>query len=308
VKRPGRLYKKPMAVGCTAETDCTAERESTAEFQQTERTERTTSTRRTRSCWAARRLRLSFARWRGGCARSASRCASATGAAGAGSASSTSTTRSSFAQDTEAALVGRVTLAHRAGARRMRCVKLQGIQYAPLVQPWLVKGVQIAPRLQTMVGKRGMGAKLHPWFVVEGAMLAALAVVPASLHPLYTGDDRCSWLLLHTLCAMHTAVCERDSVQHHSGARGCTYLPQGIYGARLLFFVSARTNKRHHHHQLQSSVEESCVRNTGPPPLCACGMHARKRVSQLGTPGSLPCVHEEACSRECRRRAAAAYP
>ena len=26
-----------------------------------------------------------------------------------------------------------------------------------------------------------------------------------------------------------------------------TYLPQGIYGARLLFFVSARTNKRHHH-------------------------------------------------------------
>ena len=26
------------------------------------------------------------------------------------------------------------------------------------------------------------------------------------------------------------------------------YLPQGIYGARLLFFVSARTNKRHHHH------------------------------------------------------------
>jgi hypothetical protein len=27
-----------------------------------------------------------------------------------------------------------------------------------------------------------------------------------------------------------------------------TYLPQGIYGARLLFFVSARTNKRHHHH------------------------------------------------------------
>jgi hypothetical protein len=27
------------------------------------------------------------------------------------------------------------------------------------------------------------------------------------------------------------------------------YLPQGIYGARLLFFVSARTNKRHHHHK-----------------------------------------------------------
>jgi hypothetical protein len=27
-----------------------------------------------------------------------------------------------------------------------------------------------------------------------------------------------------------------------------TYLPLGIYGARLLFFVSARTNKRYHHH------------------------------------------------------------
>jgi len=27
-----------------------------------------------------------------------------------------------------------------------------------------------------------------------------------------------------------------------------TYLPQGIYGTRILFFVSARTNKRHHHH------------------------------------------------------------
>ena len=26
-------------------------------------------------------------------------------------------------------------------------------------------------------------------------------------------------------------------------------LLEGIYGARVLFFVSARTNKRHHHHQ-----------------------------------------------------------
>ncbi len=26
-----------------------------------------------------------------------------------------------------------------------------------------------------------------------------------------------------------------------------TYLPKGIYGAWLLFFDSARTNKRHHH-------------------------------------------------------------
>jgi len=25
------------------------------------------------------------------------------------------------------------------------------------------------------------------------------------------------------------------------------YLPKGIYGAWILFFVSARTNKRHHH-------------------------------------------------------------
>jgi len=30
-------------------------------------------------------------------------------------------------------------------------------------------------------------------------------------------------------------------------ARRGTYLPKGIYGAWLLFFVSARTNKRHHH-------------------------------------------------------------
>ena len=71
-----------------------------------------------------------------------------------------------------------------------------------------------------MVCKTGMGAKLHPWFVVVGAMRAArrppeaLAVVPASLHPLYTADDRCRWMLLHTLCAMHTAVCERELVQH----------------------------------------------------------------------------------------------
>jgi hypothetical protein len=49
--------------------------------------------------------------------------------------------------------------------------------------------VQIAPRIQTMVCN--MGAKLLPWFVVVGAMRAArrppeaLAVVPASLHPLY---------------------------------------------------------------------------------------------------------------------------
>jgi hypothetical protein len=31
------------------------------------------------------------------------------------------------------------------------------------------------------------------------------------------------------------------------------YLPQGIYGARLLFFVSARTNKRHHHHHIYTT-------------------------------------------------------
>ena len=67
-----------------------------------------------------------------------------------------------------------------------------------------------------MVCKTGMGAKWHPWFVVVGAMRAArrppeaLAVVPASLHPLYTADDRCRWLLLHTLCTMNTAVCERE--------------------------------------------------------------------------------------------------
>jgi len=41
--------------------------------------------------------------------------------------------------------------------------------------------------------------------------------------------------------------------------RGCSqatkrYLPQGIHGARLLFFVSARTNKRHHHHNDQLSI------------------------------------------------------
>ena len=33
-----------------------------------------------------------------------------------------------------------------------------------------------------------------------------------------------------------------------------TYLPQGIYGARLLFLVSARTNKRHHHHLLRDTM------------------------------------------------------
>ena len=38
-------------------------------------------------------------------------------------------------------------------------------------------------------------------------------------------------------------------LQTRTGSYG-TYLPQGIYGARLLFFVSARTNKRHHHHRL----------------------------------------------------------
>ena len=30
---------------------------------------------------------------------------------------------------------------------------------------------------------------------------------------------------------------------------------KGIYGARLLFFVSARTNKRHHHHHRHSHSE-----------------------------------------------------
>jgi hypothetical protein len=57
------------------------------------------------------------------------------------------------------------------------------------------------------------GVQLHPrnhgfWVSmrVAGRFPAALAVVPASLHPLYNTDDRCRWLLLHTLCAMHTAA------------------------------------------------------------------------------------------------------
>ena len=50
----------------------------------------------------------------------------------------------------------------------------------------------------------------------------------------------------------------------------CTYLPQGIYGARLLFFVSARTNKRHHHQvsprdriSLLSEIQSACDENLG---------------------------------------------
>jgi hypothetical protein len=116
-----RLYKTRMAGGCTAETECTAEGGSAAEFQRTGRTARTAraaSTRRTRSCWAARCWRLSRAGWRGGCARSAWRCLSATGATGAGSSSSgTSVTRTSSAQDTRHALVGRATLARSAACR-----------------------------------------------------------------------------------------------------------------------------------------------------------------------------------------------
>jgi len=34
-----------------------------------------------------------------------------------------------------------------------------------------------------------------------------------------------------------------------------TYLPKGIYGACLIFFVSARTNKRHHHQGYFSPYE-----------------------------------------------------
>jgi len=37
-----------------------------------------------------------------------------------------------------------------------------------------------------------------------------------------------------------------------------TYLPQGIYGARLLFFVSARTNKRHHHQDHVQCCRRRC--------------------------------------------------
>jgi hypothetical protein len=33
----------------------------------------------------------------------------------------------------------------------------------------------------------------------------------------------------------------------HLGIPYVTFLPQGVYGVRFLFFVSARTNKRHHH-------------------------------------------------------------
>ncbi len=42
-------------------------------------------------------------------------------------------------------------------------------------------------------------------------------------------------------------VTESSTNKQHHLSYG-TYLPQGIYGAWVLFFVSTRTNKRHHHH------------------------------------------------------------
>jgi hypothetical protein len=48
------------------------------------------------------------------------------------------------------------------------------------------------------------------------------------------------------------------------GAKGALPLPQGIYGARILFFVSARTNKRHHHHLITPTPRgEACILATG---------------------------------------------
>ncbi len=47
------------------------------------------------------------------------------------------------------------------------------------------------------------------------------------------------------------SLSEEDSwAQHKKNKESVSYLPKGIYGAWLLFFVSARTNKRHHHHHL----------------------------------------------------------
>jgi hypothetical protein len=47
-----------------------------------------------------------------------------------------------------------------------------------------------------------------------------LALFHASLHPWYNVDDRCRWLLMHTLCAMHTvSLRERERTQHCSGVR-----------------------------------------------------------------------------------------
>ncbi len=43
-----------------------------------------------------------------------------------------------------------------------------------------------------------------------------------------------------------------------------TCLPQGTYGARLLFFVSARTNKKHHEKRLLDSIREE-LREAGLP-------------------------------------------
>jgi len=46
--------------------------------------------------------------------------------------------------------------------------------------------------------------------------------------------------------------------------RTIAYLPQGVYGSRLLFCVSARTNKRHHHHRSVGKCDFRCCDDLAP--------------------------------------------
>ncbi len=60
------------------------------------------------------------------------------------------------------------------------------------------------------------------------------------------------WCMCVYYCTLLLRFCNRPDKM--------SYLPKGIYGAWLLFFVSARTNKRHHHHRAVHLVRErECV-------------------------------------------------
>jgi hypothetical protein len=93
-----------------------------------------------------------------------------------------------------------------------------------------------------------------------------------------------------------------------------TYLPKGIYGAWLLFFVCARTNKRHHHHTgLGLSSLVAHVLQYPPPPHAReqdtwyLGRALRRAVPESTAPRVTACsVPREPSSRRSAPRAAPA--
>jgi hypothetical protein len=121
--------------------------------------------------------------------------------------------------------------------------------------------------------------------VFLGVQWKDVLLVPQAWYPEYTPkyETKGWWYVseeevLGRTCKTCKAFCELTDFIGTSSYG--TYLPQGIYGARLLFFVSARTNKRHHHTKRQRTGSVNYLKCN--PPGGLTGTHSKHGNTKSG--------------------------